>query len=86
MPAAQFNVTLLESLRPRWEARARPDSSMHVLLFTRFGATGYEYDERVEVSREADDRVRVVLRRMVENDKPIWPHVACLIWPHPAVG
>ncbi len=64
-PAAQLNVELLEALRPRWEGRVRPDTSMFDLLFTRPGSTGYSYDERVEVTRESDDRVRVVLTRMV---------------------
>jgi hypothetical protein len=65
VPAARFNVELLEALRPRWEGRVRPDTSMFDVLFTRPDATGYSYDEHVEVTRESDDRVRVALTRMV---------------------
>ena len=38
--------------------------SMFTLLFTRPEATGYEFDERVEVLMEHSDRVRVALVRM----------------------
>lgn len=62
--AARFNVALLEALRPRWETRVRPDTSMFDVLFTRPDSTGHSHDERVEVSRESDERVRVALRRM----------------------
>ena len=64
-PVARFNVRLLESLRPQWEGRVRPDTSMFKLLFTRPGSSGYSYDERVEVLVEAEERVAVSLVRMV---------------------
>ncbi len=65
VPAARFNVELLEALRPRWEGRVRPDTSMFDVLFTRPDATGYSYDERVEMLWESENRVRSALRRMV---------------------
>jgi hypothetical protein len=58
-------MSLLESLRPQWEDRVRPDMSMFKLLFTRPGSTGYSFDERVEVLVEAEDRVGVRLARMM---------------------
>jgi hypothetical protein len=64
-PVAQFNLSLLESLRPQWANQIRPDTSMFKLLFTRPGSTGYGYDERVEVLVEAEDRLAVSLVRMV---------------------
>lgn len=67
VPAATFNVALLEALRPRWAARIRPDTSMFDLLFTALDSTGYSYDERVEVSYESDIRVRMALRRMASR-------------------
>lgn len=63
--AAQFNVELLEQLRPRWNVGVRPDTSMFRVLFTRYGATGHEFDERVEVLYETPDRVRVAFVRLV---------------------
>lgn len=63
--AAQFDVTLLEQLRGRWEHTVRPDTSMFRLLFTRPGSTGYHFDECVEVEPEASNRVRMALVRQV---------------------
>jgi hypothetical protein len=60
-----FNVDLLERLGPSWQSRVRPDTSMFTVMFTRHGQTGYQYDERVEVEREAPDRVRVTFVRQV---------------------
>jgi hypothetical protein len=62
-PAARFNVSLLRTLRPRWEQAVCPDTSMFTLPFTRPDATGYKADERVEILVEADDRVRMALVR-----------------------
>lgn len=64
-PPAAFNVGLLDWLRPHWKARVRPSTSMFTLEFTRYGSTGYSYDERVDVLFEAADRVRVSLVRRV---------------------
>jgi len=38
---------------------------MFMLLFTRPGETGYEFNERVEVLWEAEDRIRLALVRDV---------------------
>lgn len=64
-PAAQFNVSLLEQLRPRWEQAVRPDTSMWMLLFTRPGVTGYRFGERVEVLLESAELVRMAFVRQV---------------------
>jgi hypothetical protein len=62
---ARFNVRLLESLRPEWEARVLPTVSMFRVLFTHDGSDSCMFNERVEVDFEAEDRVRVALSRTV---------------------
>lgn len=62
-PVATLIRDLLAQLRPRWESSVRPDFSMWTLLFTRPGETGYRFSECVEVSVEAEDRVRMTLVR-----------------------
>lgn len=69
VPAARFNVTLLEQLRPRWEQVVCPRTSMFRLLFIRAGTAGnpYEADARVQVELEVDrdERVRMEFVRQV---------------------
>jgi len=65
VPAARQNVGLLDALHARWGRVVRPDTSMFMLLFTRPGETGYEFNERVEVLWEAEDRIRLALVRDV---------------------
>lgn len=62
-PAATLIRDFLTQLRPRWEARVRPDTSMATLLFTRPGETGHRFSERVEVAVEAEDRARMAFVR-----------------------
>ena len=66
-------MSLLEALRPQWEARVRPDTSMFTLLFTRPGSTGYSYDESVQVLVEAEERVAVTLVRMAPRRGEVRP-------------
>jgi len=48
-------------------------------------STGQADGHLVSVLYEvADDRDLPEAARGGENDKPIWPHCAALIWPHPA--
>lgn len=49
---------------------------MFALFFTRPEATGYNFDERVEVLMEADQRVRIALVRNVPGrggGRPVGP-------------
>ncbi|TQL04600.1 hypothetical protein [Cellulomonas sp. SLBN-39] len=74
--AARYNVALLETLRSAWQPLVRPDTSMFRVLFTRYGQTGYEYHERIEVEYESTDRVRIALARQVPrrgDDRRVGP-------------
>jgi hypothetical protein len=63
--SATFNVGLLTSLRPRWQAAVSPDTSMFRLLFNRPGETFFGFTERVHVEWRTGERVEMALVRMV---------------------
>lgn len=73
VPHAQFNVKLLTELRPAWEAKVQPDTSMFRLLFTPNGTRSYMAPERVVVEYETDQKVQVHLSRMVPRPREADP-------------
>jgi hypothetical protein len=62
---SQFNVTLLEALRPRWEGRLRVNTSMYRLMFTRPDEHHYDQSTTEWVSAELrrEDQVELALMR-----------------------